>query len=74
MSTAVEAEYLDTKQAATFLGLSPYTLQSWRSRGMGPPHYPVSGTRVHYKKAELEAWMQQRRKVPAAMQLAQAGA
>ncbi len=67
----IEAEYLDTKSAAKFLGISFWTLQGWRTRGFGPPYYQIVANRVSYKRTELEEWMQQRRKVPAATQLAQ---
>lgn len=65
------SDYIDTKRAAKFLGVSPFTLQTWRSRGFGPPFYTLSVTRVQYKLSELEEYMQARRKVPAAMQIAQ---
>ncbi len=47
---------VDTKQAARYLGLSPNTLEAWRSRGGGPRFvkYPRA---VRYRVADLEAYM-----------------
>jgi hypothetical protein len=46
---------LNTKQAASFLGVAPGTLAVWRSRRMGPPvHY--SGAKPIYRESELREW------------------
>jgi predicted DNA-binding transcriptional regulator AlpA len=53
--------YVREKEAAAFLGVSIFTLQSWRSRRTpsGPPFTKV-GTMVVYSVKELEQFMQQR--------------
>jgi hypothetical protein len=46
---------LNTKQAASFLGLSPGSLAVWRCRGTGPPcHY--SASKPIYYQSELKEW------------------
>lgn len=66
----VDAEYVDEKAACKITGFSVFTFQMWRSRGNGGPPFYKPGKKVLYKRAELEAWMQQHRHVPAATQLA----
>jgi hypothetical protein len=53
--------YVREKEAAAFLGVSVFTLQSWRSRvtGGGPPVTKVGGM-VMYSMKELEEYMEQR--------------
>ena len=50
---------LDTPLAATYLGLSPATLETLRSRG-GGPRFSKLGRRVVYQREELDAWMAER--------------
>ena len=47
--------YLDTTQAAAVLGLSPRTLEHYRVAGGGPPFLTYCN-RVHYLRADLDAW------------------
>ena len=53
--------YLDTREAAAWLGLSPKTLERYRVSGEGPPFQRL--TRVRYLLADLEAWTSARRRV-----------
>ena len=55
-----EAEVWDTDEAAAFLRISPRTLVSWRSRGMGPTYVKV-GRRVVYLQRDIVAWLYQQR-------------
>ena len=48
--------YLDTRQAAVYVGLSPTTLHRMRWAGDGPP-YARWGRRVIYDRADLDDWM-----------------
>jgi excisionase family DNA binding protein len=48
-----ETEYITRKQAAAFLGISLPTLNDWSKQGI-IPSYRI-GSRVRYKKAEVEA-------------------
>ncbi|HEX4961394.1 MAG TPA: helix-turn-helix domain-containing protein [Thermoanaerobaculia bacterium] len=47
---------LPTPQAAEYLGLSPATLETLRSRGGGPAFVKL-GRRVVYRREDLEAWL-----------------
>src|ERR1019366_7802429 len=56
-----ESRYVREKEAAAFLGISVFTLQSWRSRGepSSPPFTKVGGM-VMYSMKELEQFMELR--------------
>lgn len=50
---------MTTAEAATFLSLSPRTLESWRSKLVGPKYIkPVGGSAVRYRAADLEQWVE----------------
>ena len=49
-------QLLDTARAADHLGLSPRTLEKWRTAGGGPPFVKL-GRRVAYRQADLDAWV-----------------
>ena len=53
--------YLSTRQAAEWLGLSPRTLDRYRVTGEGPVFHRF-GSRVRYLLADLEAWAKSRRR------------
>jgi hypothetical protein len=53
-----DAAYTEN-QAATFLGVTVRTLQSWRVSGIGPPYVKVSRT-VRYQRRALVAFMEER--------------
>ena len=55
-----EANRLNTREAAAWLGLSPKTLERYRARG-GGPEFQRFGARVRYLPAEVEAWASARR-------------
>ncbi len=50
-------EFLNTEQAAEYLGITPSTLQRWRSEKQPnqPPFCPF-GKRILYRKSSLEKW------------------
>ena len=52
--------FLDCKEVATILELSPRTLRNWRARGLGPPYTKVHGTRIAYPIDGLTNWLKQR--------------
>lgn len=52
----VRSEYLPTEDAATYLGLSSYQLEQWRSQGGGPRFVKLSRL-VRYPRAELDSFM-----------------
>lgn len=49
------AVYLNTKQAAELLNLSPKTLETRRCIGGGPPFVSM-GRAIRYREADLHAW------------------
>lgn len=54
-------EWLDTRQAAEYLGLSPETLESWRCRDAHGMTFYKLGAKVLYDKADLDSWLDERR-------------
>src|ERR1019366_6874346 len=55
----IDNRYIREKEAAVMLGMSVFTLQSWRSKGTGPLFRKV-GTMVMYSVKELERFMEER--------------
>ena len=53
--------FMKTAQVAAYLGLSPRTLESYRSRGGGPPFY-VLGSVVRYLLSDVMKWASTRRR------------
>ena len=57
--TTVDNAVLSTRDAAEYLGLSPKTLETNRTRGGGPPFVKL-GRRVVYRRGDLDAWLAER--------------
>lgn len=55
-----QCQYLDTRQAAAYLGLSRQRLESWRCRG-GGPEFTKLGSAVRYARHDLDGFMRSRR-------------
>ena len=53
-------QYLSTRKAAAFLGLSPRTMDRNRMGGEGPSYYRF-GHRILYRRDDLEEWAEARR-------------
>ncbi len=53
-------ELMTSPDAARFLKLEPQTLRSWRVQGRGPRYIRIAGTRVAYRRSELEQWLEDR--------------
>ena len=52
-------EMLSNAQAAEVLGVTPGTLNTWRSEGRYPIPYVKVGTKlVRYRRADLLAWIE----------------
>lgn len=47
----------NNSEAADYLGLSPRTLEKWRTQGRGP-RYSRPGRRVVYRVADLDAYLE----------------
>lgn len=54
--TVAEKQFLNSNEAAHFLGLSYWTLAKHRSAGIGPRFARPNGGRVLYHRADLEKW------------------
>ena len=50
-------ENLTTSEAAEYLKLASITLQVWRTNKKGPP-YVRAGSRVLYRRVDLQRWME----------------
>lgn len=53
--------YLNTEEAAAYIGISASTLSRMRVSGEGPC-YSKAGRRVLYDVAQLDKWMEKRRR------------
>lgn len=56
---AINQTFLDTIEAAEYLGLKRTTLEAWRCRGEGPK-FAKLGRAVRYRQADLDAWVESR--------------
>jgi Helix-turn-helix domain len=56
MKVTVWPRYLTNREAASFLHLSPRTLEKHRMFGIGPRFYKFGG-KVIYDMADIEAWI-----------------
>ena len=58
-----QLQYLSTRQAAKYLGVSRQTLEIGRHKGTGPIYCrPVNSRIVRYLRSDLDAWMQNSRR------------
>ncbi len=57
--------YVDTREAARLLGISPRTLDRFRVSGEGPVFHKF-GKRVCYARTDLEDWAASRRRTSTA--------
>lgn len=56
--SAALAAFLNVKDAAVYLGISPHTLYVWRHRRQGPPSFRMGPRgRVMYRRTALDAWI-----------------
>ena len=53
--------YLNTQEAADYLGISPKTLSKMRGGG-GGPRYSKAGRRVIYDIRDLDSWVEGRKR------------
>jgi hypothetical protein len=54
--------HIDEKRAAEYLGISPRTLQGYRTKGGGPEFVKISHKVVRYKIADLMKWVQNKKR------------
>ena len=50
----------DTERSAAYINSTPATMQTWRSRGVGPPYLKGAGRKILYTRADLDAWLRAR--------------
>lgn len=57
---AVRQAFLNVRDAAEYLGLSPHALYVWRHRRQGPPSFRMGPRgRVMYRLEALDAWIRE---------------
>jgi hypothetical protein len=62
-ASVAQLQYLSTRQAAAYLGVSRQTLEIGRHKGNGPIYCrPVNSRIVRYFLPDLDAWMQDSRR------------
>ena len=63
---ANDPDYLDRlmneRGAAAFLGYTIRALQNWRLRGGGPVYVKVSARSIRYRRRDLLAWIETKRR------------
>ena len=53
------SDLLNTGQAATYLGVSPSTLEHWRMLERGPTWVSLGVRLKRYRKTDLDQWIEQ---------------
>lgn len=61
-----DGQFLNTAEAAAFLGLATQTLHNWRFRGKGPPYSKLSSRAIRYCVGDLRNFQRSRRIDPEA--------
>ncbi len=54
-----QKRFLNSEEAADYLGLQRTTLEAWRCRG-GGPRFVKLGRAVRYRQADLDEWIESR--------------
>ncbi len=54
------ADLLTDQQAAEILSVEPRTLRLWRNT-RGLPHIKITPKVIRYRRADLDAWLEQKR-------------
>lgn len=49
--------WLDTEQAAAYLGSTPGTLKNWRATGQGPRYHLIQSRLVRYHVEDLDGFV-----------------
>jgi predicted DNA-binding transcriptional regulator AlpA len=55
-------EAIDTAEAGRIIGFTPRTLDTWRSRGGGPPFLKLGRRAVRYQRRALFEWLAERQR------------
>ena len=54
--------YIDEIEASKILGISKYTLKSWRLKHEGPKYYLLPKKRLRYLESDLSEWIENNKK------------
>lgn len=57
----MESRYLPPPLASVEIGVEVSTLAKWRFKGNGPPYIRCGGRKILYDRADLEAWLNERK-------------
>lgn len=57
LDTHSRSPWLDTDGAAEYLGCTPGTMKTWRSRGEGPRYHVIQSKLVRYHIDDLDAFV-----------------
>lgn len=60
------AAVMNQDQAASYLGVSPRTMEQWRLRGGGPSFVRIGPRCIRYRQAALDSWLMAREVTSAA--------
>lgn len=52
-----DVDLMTTREAAAFLRVTPWLMNDWRRRGIGPAHYRVGAKLIRYRRADLVEWL-----------------
>jgi Helix-turn-helix domain len=59
LAEALPREWMDTDQAARYIGCSPQHLEIGRAKGnKGLPPFSKHGRLVRYRRADIDAWLE----------------
>lgn len=56
---------LNEREAGKYLGISAAVLRLWRSEGKAPRYFRAGEKLVRYRRADLDAWIEERLSAPA---------
>lgn len=59
-----EISLLTELEAADWLAMSPHTLRTWRSDGVGPPYLKLRTGAIRYSQTDLTVWATEHRVEP----------
>ena len=57
MTGEPRAERLSCREAAEMIGVSPRTLERWRTNKRGPEYFAPPGMRPFYLKSDVSDWL-----------------
>lgn len=62
MDTAQTEKLLTSEEVAQIVGVGTEQVKIWRSNGQGPKYLKLGHRTVRYKRADVEAWLDQNRR------------